>query len=267
MLNGKYISIKEIIDSVYRDTGFKEELTWEDLIYWVSDALDLIGMPGQYVKKVTGSVENPNLKIKNYRAKLPCDFHKLIQMSVNGYTVLNTTDTFHYLMNGDCCDIDTNDSKNLDIYKDNFNNTFSPNSKDLQKSNYSSKITYDINNEYITLSVKEGDLCISYLAFPVDEEGYPLIPDDIKYKQAVKYYLMSKIFYRMWINDDIKKDKYEDAEKNWLWYVGAAQNSASMPNIDKMESLKNQMIRLIPKNDQHKTFFKSLASRERLKRR
>jgi hypothetical protein len=266
MLNGKYVSIKEIIDSVYRDTGFKEELTWEDLIYWVSDALDLIGMPGQYIKKVTGTAENPNLKIKNYRAKLPCDFHKLIQMSVNGQPVLDTSNTFHHLMSGECCDISTNNN-NIDIYKDNFNNKFSPNSENLNKGSNCSKITYDINNEYITFSVKEGEACISYLAFPVDEEGYPLIPDDIKYKQAVKYYLMSKIFYRMWINDDIKKDKYEDAEKNWLWYVGAAQNSASMPSIDKMESLKNQLIRLIPKNNSHKAFFKDLANRERLRRR
>ncbi len=263
MLNGKYTSIKEIIDSVYRDTGFKDELPWEDLIYWAYEALDLIGMPEQYIAKVTGSADNPNLKATNYRAKLPCDFHQLRQIAVNGHAARYAGYTFHHLLDGDCCNVSELQKTAEDIYIDNFGNSFSNVCTNCVSGNCGSGITYDINNEYITLSTKEGDICISYWAFPVDNDGYPLIPEDIKYKNAVKSYLMMKIFYRMWIADDTKRAKFEHAEREWMWYVGAAQNRATMPNPDKMEMIKNQIMRLVPKVNQHNDFFRSTGSQER----
>ena len=41
-------------------------------------------------------------------------------------------------------------------------------------------ITYDLNNDYITLNTKEAKICMSYFAVPMDEEGFPMVSEVIK---------------------------------------------------------------------------------------
>mgnify|MGYP003146382747 CR=1 FL=1 len=45
-------------------------------------------------------------------------------------------------------------------------------------------------------------------------------------------------------------------------YVGQAGNKAKMPNIDQLDAIKNQTMRLLPRINEHETFFRSLGSPE-----
>ena len=47
----KFISIKEIIEGVYRDTAINEELDIWDVIEWGGEALELIGAGLQYEER------------------------------------------------------------------------------------------------------------------------------------------------------------------------------------------------------------------------
>jgi len=296
-LNGKYISLKSIIEQVYADNGYQFEVPWVDCMQWTEEALNLIGHPRQYVKKVTGHKENPDLSIKNYRAKLPCDFYQLEQIAVNGKAAEYSSNTFHHLLSGDCCGIgeDTgsalyyngeqvvtrNWGENVLTY-DEATGSYSYQARDLEEmenlnllsnatqqfsigsENYeeNARITFDLNNDNITLSVKEGNVCIAYLAVPTDEEGLPLIPEETSYQLAIKKYLTMKIDYIAWRKGELRPDIFQHSEQEWQWYVGQAGNKAKMPSIDQLEGIKNQVMRLLPNINAHETFFANQSSPE-----
>jgi hypothetical protein len=262
MIVNRFISVKQIIESVYRDNGFQEELPWEDLIVWSQEALELIGAPVQYIKKVTGSAADPNLYATNYRAPLPCDFHKLVQIAVNGGPVRYSGDSFHHLLSGSCCNGTTNNS--TETWTDNFGNVFTPQAGSLAP--VTKDITFDINNDFITLSVKEADICLAYLAIPLDGEGFPMVPDDAVYKIAIRSYLTYKIDYIGWRNGRTSDAVFKKSEQEWLWYVGKASERAKLPQtVDEMESLKNGWLRLMPNIHNHGTFFRHMGVEEQRK--
>ena len=294
-LNGKYISLNAIMEQVYADNGYQFELPWVDIMMWTEEALNLIGHPRQYIRKVTGHKENPNLDIKNYRAQLPCDFHSLEQIAVNGMPAEYSGNTFHHLMDGACCGIEgyttlANDVKERkwgelvkvteDVNEDGTSNygasyyverndTLSNTEEGLMSfdmtttvdSNFN-PITFDINNNNITLSCKEGKVCMAYLAIPTDINGLPLIPEDTSYQLAVKKYLTMKIDYIAWRRGELQQAIFQHSEQEWQWYVGQAGNKAKMPNIDQIEAIKNQTMRLLPQVNHHETFFRGLGSPE-----
>ena len=286
-LNGKYISLNSIMEQVYADNGYQFELPWVDIMMWTEEALNLIGHPRQYIRKVTGHKENPNLDIKNYRAQLPCDFHSLEQVAVNGMPAEYSGNTFHHLLDGGCCGIEgfanlaahvqeqnwgelvkvTNDdgTSSYEQRNDSLSNTeggiMSFDMTGAIDSEFN-PITFDLNNNNITLSVKEGKVCMAYLAIPTDEEGLPLIPEDTSYQLAVKKYLTMKVDYIAWRRGTLQQAVFEHSQQEWMWYVGQAGNKAKMPNIDQLEAIKNQTMRLLPKVNAHETFFKSLGSPE-----
>tara|TARA_R100000353_G_C6501210_1_gene194237 strand:- start:166 stop:1065 length:900 start_codon:yes stop_codon:yes gene_type:complete len=290
-LNGKYISLNAIMEQVYADNGYQFELPWIDCMQWAEEALNLIGHPRQYVRKVTGHKENPNLDIKDYRAELPCDFYSLEQVAVNGLPAEYSGDTFHHLLDGACCGIEgyttlaahvqeknwgtlvqvTNTDGTVSYVQrdeeemDNLNLDYSGMmSFDMTTAIDSSfrPITFDINNNQLTLSEKEGKVCLAYLAIPTDSEGLPLIPEDTSYQLAVKKYLTMKIDYIAWRRGELAQPVFQHSEQEWTWYVGQAGNKAKMPNIDQLEAIKNQTMRLLPKVNEHETFFRSLGSAE-----
>ena len=287
-LNGKYISLKAIMEQVYADNGYQFELPWVDCMMWAEEALNLIGHPRQYIKKITGHKENPNLDIKNYRAQLPCDFYQLEQVAVNGMPAEYSGNTFHHLMDGACCGLEGYSTLVAQVQEQNWGSLVRSYDEDTQEYVYLERndnlsnteggimsfdltmnadttynpITFELNNNHITLSVKEGEVCMAYLAIPTDEEGLPLIPEDTSYQLAIKKYLTMKIDYIAWRRGELRSDIFEHSQQEWTWYVGQAGNKAKMPNIDQMEGIKNQIMRLLPKINHHETFFRSLGSPE-----
>lgn len=263
MINNKYISLKSVMDDIFRDTGISTDLSYADASYWAYEVLGLMNQPLQYIRKVTGSKQDPNLEVTNYKAELPCDLYRLERIAVNGGSVRYASSSFHHLMGGECCDLNTG-SSNTDLFIDNFGNSFTPQSSSLAISNSSDSITFDINNNYITLSSQTGTICLAYLAFPTDDEGYPMIPDDINYKVAVKKYIIMKLRYLEWASDPSNSGKralYEHDETEYMWYVGKAISQSKMPDVHMMENLKNQSIRSLPDINSYDTFFKSLGSK------
>jgi len=290
-LNGKYISLNSIMEQVYADNGYQFELPWVDVMMWTEEALNLIGHPRQYIRKVTGHKENPNLDIKNYRAQLPCDFHQLEQVAVNGMPAEYSGNTFHHLLDGGCCGIEGFATLAAHVQEQNWGTLVKVTETDgtaryeqrdetetanlnLSTSGImsfdmttdidstSAPITFDLNNNNITLSAKEGKVCMAYLAIPTDEEGLPLIPEDTSYQLAIKKYLTMKVDYIAWRRGTLQQAVFEHSQQEWMWYVGQAGNKAKMPNLDQIEAIKNQTMRLLPNINAHETFFKSLGSPE-----
>jgi hypothetical protein len=276
-MNGKYISSQEIIRNVFRDNGYTIELPWQDAVEWCAESLDLIGAPRSYQPRIAC------VTISNYRGSLPCDLHEIRQVSglTTGcvqFPMRESGHTFHPVFS--CKEVTTSETSSIDYVApittdDDGNPAFNFNSDGsgtVAKANYAggsscpADATYTLNDNYIFTNFQDTHkVLVSYWAFPVDKDGFPLCPDNIKFKQALQAYVRMKIDYMLWRKNDIARDVFEYSEREWMWYVGAAGNAGRMPSLDKMESIKNQVMRLIPRMNDHATFFKYSQDIERLK--
>jgi len=263
MTNGKFISLKTVLWEIYRDTGHVEELNMADVAEWALDCIGLIYHPTSYLKVITGHKDRPNLEILNYRAKLPCDLVYLVGIAVDGFIALPSANMFHSLMDGSCCDISNLTSGiSNGTFIDSFGNTFITNAGNRSRG---SGVTYELNDDWLTLSVKEGKVCLAYLAIPTDLEGLPLVPDDTTFKEAIKRYVIMKIDYikfRTNPSDNGYRILYEHSEKEYNWYIGSASAKLKMPDVNQMESIKRTLLRLKPNVNAYSSFFSTLNSPE-----
>ena len=285
MLNGKYVSLKTVIEKVYASNGYTNELNIHDCVEWVGSAMDLIGAPLAYFDKV-GCIN-----IEDFKGVLPCDLHLVIQTrdKDSKSAMLYASDTFHTgyhcanspdltvnCTNNNCEGNETDEVPSTDD-DDNTNcNPFFNSNPNLTTNtpfaagnsslgtgvSDSSELTYTLNNNYIFTSFKSGTVEIAYKAFPTSEDGMPLIPDDTKYIRAVESYLTMKIDYKLWRQNKLEEKVYRDSEAKWYFDAGAAKNSANMPSYDEMESIKNSFLRSIPKINQHYSSFGLLNNPE-----
>lgn len=127
------------------------------------------------------------------------------------------------------------------------------------------KESYIIDYGYIKTSFSSGKICLSYMAFPTDEECFPLVPDDISYKEAMFWYIFKQLLLGGYDKPTNKMD-YAFADQKWKYYCTQARNAATFPDIDKYESFMNQWVRLVPDINAHATFFENLNDREDLYR-
>ncbi len=262
MFVSKYVSSQEIINKVYRDTGTQVVLNQDDLIEWIFEALQLMGTTLTLIPRHTGPLENPDYEFENYRVQLPCDFHKLVQVSVNGYPCTPASNSFHHLLDAGCCGTSLSDSV-LDAFTDNFGNTFTSSiGPVVGYSSYNPVITFDINENYITFNAKTGKCCLAYWAIPVDKNGLPLVPDETKVKEAITRYLIMKLDFIGWRTNQVPKDVYLESKQQYEWYIGSASNHLKMPDIAQMEGLKNMMIKLKPNHQEYSNFFKNLTKNQ-----
>jgi len=235
-LTGKYVDISYIIERVYRDNGFDLEIKWDEVIEWTWDVISLIGAPQSYVDKVTdGSLNMPQpIQIENYRGLLPSDLHAV--------TLARDYDSKMPML----CKSSTylRDTEQLFVRE--------------------SQYTYTLNDSYMFTSFEEGEVELHYQAFPTNNLGMPMVPDDIKFIMATQAYIAERIGFRLWMQDHLSQQKYNKLESERLWYIGAAQTKAAVPSIDQMEAIKNRYLRLRIHPDMHDTSFIYSMEKERL---
>jgi len=128
------------------------------------------------------------------------------------------------------------------------------------------QLEYKIVPGYIKTNIRDGYLMVSYLSIPTDSDGYPMIPDDESFKEAIFWYINMKLTYIDWRAGKITKDVYYDAKNTWNFYVKQAYGKAIMPaSLDELESIKNVWVRLIPSMGASNSFYKYIDQEEQIK--
>lgn len=232
MLKG-YTSVKTVMAKLYRDLNLTVDIPESSVVEWIAEILEKIGTFAQY----------DNLKecidIVDGKAKLPTNFHKLVDIAYQSKPLNWATNTMY---NDYACD----------------NCTIPSCCGDYE---------FYINNNYIITNITDTNeqLCVIYLGVPTDEEGYPLVPDDAYFMDACTSYVTYKLDYQEWRKGNLPDKVFQKSEQEYLFYVRAAKASANMPNAAQLENLKNVWVRLIPKQDQYSSFFKDINKPERRK--
>lgn len=237
MLNGKYVDSDLIIEELYRDYGFDEEIFVDEVLEWIYDVIAISGVPMYYIDIILDDSENSDgdpITITSFRGTLPTNLYSIVlcRDSTTKMPMLATSRNFM-------------DDESVNVYE--------------------SQYTYEVKEGYIYTSFEEGSIDIQYKAFPTTALGLPKVPDEKKLINAIKSYIAHKIARRIKIRGgSFPSDIYNEIQQEYAWYIGGARTKAHMPSYDKMEAIKNRWLRLVQNPDLHQTSFRYLPDKERL---
>tara|TARA_R110002096_G_scaffold704_2_gene4036 strand:- start:36016 stop:36891 length:876 start_codon:yes stop_codon:yes gene_type:complete len=286
----KNVSSLTIIRKVMRDLKPTNDNWTDDAIEWIGEALEHIGASPQLETK------NCVCTVKEYKTSLPADLYYINQVSINaGVSVSTTTELDEVLAKIEIINEQLADNPNQDLsyelrdlntrvsilsgvyFSDSNNNnlkmlsygrpTFRKDIHALGCDNEFSDFSesYVIENNLIKTSFKDGKVCLSYTAFPLDENCYPLVPDDISFREAMFWYIYKKMLLGGYM-PNVNGMTYQVAEQQWKYYCTQARNAANFPDIAGYESFLNQWVRLIPNINRHDDNFRDINKRENLVR-
>lgn len=255
----------------------------DDAIEWIGEALEHIGSAPQLEKKTCV------VSLKNYKAALPNDLYYINQVALNqtseGAVIENQMDSLidklDNIVNGGLATGSTVNEINsrLHVLENQLLNssgltvltkctTNFPDNVDCPDCINDNNVVqqcYYIEADKIKTSFNEGRVCLSYMAFPIDDECYPMVPDDISFKEAMFWYVYKKMLLGN-MNPSVNGIGYEYADMQWKYYCTQARNNANYPDIDQYESFLDQWVRLIPNINRHSEGFGNLNLRESLSR-
>lgn len=275
--SGKYTSLISVIEKAFRDSG-ADNIDFENAIEWSVELMGLIGVPSIYVEKTTSGIDGmPSaLLVENYRAKMPDDCERVISVRkaivdtagnvVGSSPMTESSNIFHPTNQTNSLGNTTtewNPLVNIDTFDpatEEFVHTIEQYEIDGADNRLDATYSYKLDQGYIFTNFKDGYILMAYLGLPIDADGFPMIPDDEKFKEALKWHIISKIDLRNWrINASPQNAAIRnDSEQRRDFYVAAARNKAHIPSIDKMEAIKNMWLRTIPKINEHKNGFATL---------
>jgi hypothetical protein len=296
----KLTSVNKVISKVFTDLDLKEgDHRISDMIEWSAEALLKIGAFPSFVNKVTGKDNVPYLEVVDYQSRLPNDFHSVIQVSfsdsVNGpyYPMTYGTGSFEYgkvlnevstttnavpesslvtlamtLYELDYAaalakiNNEPNTRANLIVLMNQMDSTYSAGSGTSTPSTSTNEYKYIITSNYIKTNIRNGYIMLAYQAIPTDSNGYPMIPDDVDFLEALYWYITMKLLYPEWKMGRVRDEVYYDARRSWNFTCKKAYGNAMMPNVDQLESIKNQWLRLVPELDEHAGGFATLGERQ-----
>jgi len=297
----KLTSIERVISGIYRDLKPVIELNENDMIEWAGEALEHIGAYGQLEEKVINlTVSDYRALVPSGLKEIVQIAYKFTEGAVTTTPMLTTADPC-ITCDDPCGEPDcpscatvcenagtliTNARLFLEYYKPNsFRATgyYYDNYRPLRKAsgpfttpftndcttctdiNQTCDQEYRLDWPYIKTSFKDGYICVAYVGQPLDERGFPLIPDEVSYIEAIKRYITYKVKYSEFLQGHLPGNIYIKLEDDWHWYCKQARNKMNMPNtIDDLQNLKDQHIRLLPKPHRYHRFFGHLHSMENL---
>ena len=116
---------------------------------------------------------------------------------------------------------------------------------------------YIVDEYGFQTSFKDGQLLISFLRTPLDDEGLPLIINDETVIQACeKYYYYKQMYWKMLSNSEpYIVNIYSKIEQEYYESLAAAKAKAKMPSREQLQQGYKLMNTLIPNEDKFNSYF------------
>lgn len=168
-----------------------------------------------------------SIEINNYRGVLPCDIVAINQVKHGNNYLQGMSDTF-----GKC-----------------YNKLNSPES-------------FKTQGNIIYTSFKEGNIDVSYKAIPVDEHGFPLIPDNSIFLKTLELYIKKEWFTILFDLGKINNAVLQNTQQEYAFKVGQLRNEFIIPSVSEMEAITNMLNTLIPRVNEFSKGFRTLGNKE-----
>lgn len=167
-----------------------------------------------------------DIQIQDHRGLLPCDWVDTIQVKYNDVCMREATGSFHIR------DFDSIDP------------------------------TFIIQGNYIYTSMKDCCVSMSYRAIAVDDEGFPLLPDNSKFTRALESYVKLQYYNILFDLGKIQPAVYQNAQQQYAFNVGACETEFHRLDLSRAESFFNSFRTLLPRERSFYQGFKNDGMKE-----
>jgi hypothetical protein len=162
----KLLSTKNQIGLIVQNMG-ADILAYKHLFpQWFEDAISIIGIPNYYV------IRKEFIQIEGNKGLLPCDMEHLHSV---------------WLANETIAHVGENNNLIPVIIRDN------PLIGSQLLGNIGNTIYADIDGRYIYSTVEKAKFLIVFKGMPLDDEDFPMIPDDADFRMALEYYIIYRL--------------------------------------------------------------------------
>lgn len=213
------------------------DIPFETVVDYAVDFIRLVGTPPSFVEKTA------KIGIENYRGQLPCDLYEIIQVRVlspmhEPIAMRYSTDSFHM------SDIDK---------------------RPFGFHNKGAEFTYKVQGKCIFTSINKGLIEVAYRSIAVDEDGYPLIPDNSSFSKALQLYIKLQWFTMLFDLGKISPQVLRNTQQEYGLAVQQAHTDLIRPSIDQMEAISRMWNKLLPDTTlDHRHGYINEGSQERM---
>ena len=227
-------NIRRILDRVMRHPMLRD-IPFETAVEYAVDFISLMGTPALYEDKTA------IININDWKGQLPCDFEHMIQVRVAPHQHSRRWHGCHFPLL-------------MPTYR---YSGHSFHMSDMKPSEFATgEFTYQIQGMTIFTSTRDLDIEISYRGFMVDDEGFPLLPDNPSFPRGLENYIKLQWFTILYDMGKISQQVMQNTQQEYAWAAGDAQSEFSRLDLDKAETLFNSFKTLLPRNHEHwKAFF------------
>lgn len=290
-----FIKCESVIAKIMADLDSSESRQrTTDIREWIFEAIEKIGAPMQYIKRESGADGVPIFEIEDNQIPLP---KELVHLDGVAYSTSPTGPWVPVRTSTGVFKIPTQPKKSIEFItldKEGQRKLQDDTKEELPPMQYKYPTTqsqfvtvnnmkkigdkikvfahkpqYFIKPGWLVINEKTGFIKLAYKAIPVDERGYPLIPDLESYQEAIYWYVVMKLnfskFLKGKLGGKLKSANgtiYQYIQQQWHFYKRKAYTDAMMPTADDMENIKNDWNRLIPDINGSNTFFNHSGDQE-----
>jgi hypothetical protein len=194
-------SIKAVIANIQNAFNFEGN-------EWVGKAFDIIPLGMQIIgTSIPLEKTSYTATVTDYRVELPCDLENLLYVTYNGCWLKLKSNSI--LADKYRCDECSGDPYNFAV----------------------------LNPNYLQTSFETGEVVFYYEALPLDSEGFPLVPDNAHYIEALGWFLTYKLMTAGFVHKSFRN--WREPYEMWERTYPRAQNDALFPSIMDAERLKD----------------------------
>jgi hypothetical protein len=269
MANVPFCSAKQILARVARNTGGRlPSMYHDDILEWIPEGIDLLTNTNAVEVASTPDCGKPKaLMVENHVVCMPKDLCALLAIEDEWGRIIP--------LGGDITDLRSQTKRGSNQIDDaraavfsvntDYGNTTPIRGEDLEMQSVSPQSIsyYKISGNYIQFSFESGYVKVHYLKRPLDKDGYPLIPDNENFKQALYFYVMRQMLGAGFQHPVFS---YEAAHENFELYAARAINELTYPSLDAMARLNRSFVRLVPPYHFYEDFFQGSEQTQQIRK-
>lgn len=259
----KFISIKTALIDVF-DTVDENIISTNEILEWASKAMGQIGAYESHEQAIVIKA------VENYQTWLPKGTLQVNQILYKLNFEFTSEDMEHTRFVNDIYKKFHEQFYIRDPYYERYwkplrasTNSFvlsvlCDNSPNLQ-TNCEQEYTILPNGKIVT-SFEKGYIIISYMRAPIDDDGYFLIPNDDELVEALRFYVLSRLWEKRWNRkEEGASEKFQYYTTKWGIYKTMLRGKLKLPTSDQMQNIIEYSQSLLPKSKRYYSYFGTLG--------
>ena len=233
----QYTNIRRVLDDL-KEHPLMGDLSLEQVVRHTVRFISLHGFSKFYQDKIT------EIDIKDFRGVLPCDLVSIIQVKDlrTGLCLRSMTDSF---------------TPGMELHPKMYGAPCEPHFEEG---------AFKTQGRVIYTSFPEGKVEIAYKSIPVDEDGFPMVIDNENYLAALEAYIKKQVFTVKFETGKMALNVLQNAQAEYTDLSRQMASEFVTPSVSEMESYSRLLQTLIPRVREFDKGFKSLGSREYIRR-